>query len=327
MLLAAAPWFVAIGIATEGRFFAEAIGGDMLGKVGSGEEKHWGPPGYYLLTFGVAAFPAACRAAGAARGLGRPAAAADALPARLGRADLAAVRGGDDQAAALHPAALPGADAAGRRLGDGPAAAAPAALAALARRSPALALATPAGRGGLAAPWSSCAAWPTGGVPGGRRSPCCCCGSLLRAARRRRVRPRRRCSARCWPSCSMPRCWRAWCRGSLPLWIAPRLASDAGQRAPGPAGVRFGIIGYPEPSVVFALGTGHPSAAQRRGCGALPGRGARPCGRGRQPRRGGFPRQAAALGLALQEIGTRGGLQLFPRPLGRLDPLPTAVSQ
>jgi 4-amino-4-deoxy-L-arabinose transferase-like glycosyltransferase len=59
MLLAAAPWFVAIGIATEGRFFAEAVGGDMLSKVGSGEESHWGPPGYYALTFGLTPFPAA----------------------------------------------------------------------------------------------------------------------------------------------------------------------------------------------------------------------------------------------------------------------------
>jgi hypothetical protein len=59
MLAAAAPWFVAIGIATEGRFFAEAIGGDMLGKVGAGEEKHWGPPGFYLLSFGISAFPGA----------------------------------------------------------------------------------------------------------------------------------------------------------------------------------------------------------------------------------------------------------------------------
>ena len=59
MLLAAAPWFVAVTIATEGRFLADAIGGDMLTKVGSADENHWGPPGYYLLTFGVAAFPAA----------------------------------------------------------------------------------------------------------------------------------------------------------------------------------------------------------------------------------------------------------------------------
>nr|WP_282571754.1 glycosyltransferase family 39 protein [Roseomonas acroporae] len=59
MLLAAAPWFVAIGIATGGRFFSEAVGGDMLSKLGSGEESHWGPPGYYLLAFAVAGFPGA----------------------------------------------------------------------------------------------------------------------------------------------------------------------------------------------------------------------------------------------------------------------------
>jgi 4-amino-4-deoxy-L-arabinose transferase-like glycosyltransferase len=59
MALCAAPWFVAIGIATEGRFFAEAVGGDMLGKVSSGEEAHWGPPGMYAAIFGITAFPAA----------------------------------------------------------------------------------------------------------------------------------------------------------------------------------------------------------------------------------------------------------------------------
>jgi hypothetical protein len=59
MVACALPWLVAIGIATEGRFFAQALGDDMLNKVGSGEEAHWGPPGYYLLTFGIAAFPGA----------------------------------------------------------------------------------------------------------------------------------------------------------------------------------------------------------------------------------------------------------------------------
>ena len=59
MVMAAAPWFVAVTIATEGRFLADAIGGDMLSKVGGADENHWGPPGYYALTFGVAAFPAA----------------------------------------------------------------------------------------------------------------------------------------------------------------------------------------------------------------------------------------------------------------------------
>lgn len=58
MLVMVLPWMVAIGLATEGRFFSQAIGGDMLGKVGSGDEKHWGPPGFYILTFLAAAFPA-----------------------------------------------------------------------------------------------------------------------------------------------------------------------------------------------------------------------------------------------------------------------------
>ncbi|MXP62972.1 phospholipid carrier-dependent glycosyltransferase [Roseomonas sp. M0104] len=59
MLAVAAPWFVAIGIATEGRFFSESVGGDMLAKVSAGEEAHGGPPGYYLLLFPLTAFPAA----------------------------------------------------------------------------------------------------------------------------------------------------------------------------------------------------------------------------------------------------------------------------
>jgi hypothetical protein len=59
MVLAAAPWFVAVTIATEGRFLTDALGGDMLSKVGGADENHWGPPGYYAATFGVAAFPAA----------------------------------------------------------------------------------------------------------------------------------------------------------------------------------------------------------------------------------------------------------------------------
>ncbi|MCW8087092.1 ArnT family glycosyltransferase [Sabulicella glaciei] len=69
MLLIVLPWMAAIGIATEGRFFAEAVGDDMLGKVGSGDEKHWGPPGFYLLTFPIAAFPAGILALLAARGV------------------------------------------------------------------------------------------------------------------------------------------------------------------------------------------------------------------------------------------------------------------
>ncbi|MDB5415672.1 MAG: dolichyl-phosphate-mannose-protein mannosyltransferase [Rubritepida sp.] len=58
MLAIVLPWMIAIGIATEGRFFSQAIGGDMLGKVGAGDEKHWGPPGFYILTLLISAFPA-----------------------------------------------------------------------------------------------------------------------------------------------------------------------------------------------------------------------------------------------------------------------------
>ena len=43
-----APWFVAITLKSGGAFFAEAVGQDMLGKVGSGQEAHGAPPGTYL---------------------------------------------------------------------------------------------------------------------------------------------------------------------------------------------------------------------------------------------------------------------------------------
>ncbi len=47
LILLTAPWLIAIGLATEGRFFADAIGGDMLAKVGKAQESHSGPPGYH----------------------------------------------------------------------------------------------------------------------------------------------------------------------------------------------------------------------------------------------------------------------------------------
>lgn len=43
-LLLVAPWFVAIWIATDGTFFTEAIGKDLIGKVGQGQEGHGAPP-------------------------------------------------------------------------------------------------------------------------------------------------------------------------------------------------------------------------------------------------------------------------------------------
>ncbi|NBN62428.1 glycosyltransferase family 39 protein [Microvirga tunisiensis] len=44
MLLLILPWFVAIWIATDGSFFQEAVGRDLLGKVAEGQESHGAPP-------------------------------------------------------------------------------------------------------------------------------------------------------------------------------------------------------------------------------------------------------------------------------------------
>lgn len=62
-LIVVLPWFVAIAWKTGGSFFAESVGNDMLGKVAEGQEKHWGPPGLYLLIFFGTYWPAAAFAA------------------------------------------------------------------------------------------------------------------------------------------------------------------------------------------------------------------------------------------------------------------------
>jgi len=60
------PWFVAIGVATEGRFFADAVGGDLGRKLSSGDDTHWGPPGLHLLLLPLLLFPASVALPGAA---------------------------------------------------------------------------------------------------------------------------------------------------------------------------------------------------------------------------------------------------------------------
>ena len=52
------PWFVLIAWKSGGAFFTEFVGKDMLAKVGSGQEKHWGPPGLYTLIFPATFWPA-----------------------------------------------------------------------------------------------------------------------------------------------------------------------------------------------------------------------------------------------------------------------------
>jgi 4-amino-4-deoxy-L-arabinose transferase-like glycosyltransferase len=61
------PWMIAIGVATEGRFFAEAIGQDLGNKVTAGGEHAFTPPGVHLLLLSLLIFPATVALPGAAR--------------------------------------------------------------------------------------------------------------------------------------------------------------------------------------------------------------------------------------------------------------------
>lgn len=58
-ILIVAPWLFAISQATDGRFFADAFGDDMLGKLGDAQEGHAGPPGYHALLVWILFWPAA----------------------------------------------------------------------------------------------------------------------------------------------------------------------------------------------------------------------------------------------------------------------------
>ena len=59
ILAVAAPWFVLIAIKTQGAFFSDAVGGDMLSKVAGGQESHGAPPLTYFALFWVTAWPLA----------------------------------------------------------------------------------------------------------------------------------------------------------------------------------------------------------------------------------------------------------------------------
>lgn len=303
MLAAAAPWFVAIGIATEGRFFAEAVGGDMLAKVGSGEEKHWGPPGYYLATFGIAAFPGAFLALLALPWAWRnrlhppvrfllawivPAwLLFEAVQTKLPHYTLptypALMLLG--AAWALDPLRAP-APRWLRWLG----------FAALVGVAAGLAVAALA-----AALWLSPAALP---------------GALLAvpAAAALVVVAGRAWRAAAWGRAGIAAVvlavplYAAVLEGVAPrlapLWIAPRLAATLATAAPGLDAAAFGITGHAEPSVLFAVGTGTRLLPRgedaARFLAAAPGRvvavGERAIGD--------FRREAEGLGLAPRQVGT-----------------------
>jgi hypothetical protein len=57
MLLLISPWFVAIAYKSGGDFFVASVGKDMLAKVGSGQEKHGAPAGFYLVSFFATFWP------------------------------------------------------------------------------------------------------------------------------------------------------------------------------------------------------------------------------------------------------------------------------
>ncbi len=57
MLALALPWFIAIGIKTHGAFFAKAVGQNLMGKLGRGEQSHGSFIGYYLALFPVTFWP------------------------------------------------------------------------------------------------------------------------------------------------------------------------------------------------------------------------------------------------------------------------------
>lgn len=53
------PWMIAIGVETQGQFFAEALGDDLGPKVAGGHEGHFGWPGTHTLLAPILSFPAA----------------------------------------------------------------------------------------------------------------------------------------------------------------------------------------------------------------------------------------------------------------------------
>ena len=63
----AAPWLIAIGIVTEGRFYTDLLRNELGPKVAGADHAHSGAPGYYLLLLPFLIFPATYALPAAAR--------------------------------------------------------------------------------------------------------------------------------------------------------------------------------------------------------------------------------------------------------------------
>ena len=57
-LAIASPWFIAVQLATDGGFVADAVRNDLLPKLIGGQESHGAPPGYYLALVSLTLLPA-----------------------------------------------------------------------------------------------------------------------------------------------------------------------------------------------------------------------------------------------------------------------------
>ena len=71
LILLVLPWFIAIVSRSGWSFFTDSLGRDMFAKVGTGQESHGMPPGFYLVLFWVTFFPSALLAGLAAPAIWR----------------------------------------------------------------------------------------------------------------------------------------------------------------------------------------------------------------------------------------------------------------
>ncbi|MDB5590785.1 glycosyltransferase family 39 protein [Enterovirga sp.] len=65
VLLAVTPWFATIAWKSGGEFYRLAVGDDMLGKVQTGQQNHFAPPGFYLVAVFATFWPGAILASAA----------------------------------------------------------------------------------------------------------------------------------------------------------------------------------------------------------------------------------------------------------------------
>jgi 4-amino-4-deoxy-L-arabinose transferase-like glycosyltransferase len=57
LVVLVSPWFIAIFVKSGDTFFVQAIGQDMMAKIGSSQESHGAPPGFYFILFWITFWP------------------------------------------------------------------------------------------------------------------------------------------------------------------------------------------------------------------------------------------------------------------------------